>query len=137
MQDGIDYLKTGETAIFLNGQRHLIRLPKLREFRQVKQMLLEAHERERADLRRKADENKAARDDKREMPHQVLEGDTAEADIIGIVLHVSHTMCEPPLPENDDDDVLERVADWPVWLVNPKIVNDLVSHWREVPLVHG
>ena len=109
--DTIEYLDSGRIRAVLDGKRYTLRLPKLGEYKKLRQRL--------ADMQ----EDEARRQD---------EGTPTTDSVVGLEEFMDAAfdqLGDSPLPPDHDD--------WPAWLPTFNTVGRMLSHWRAVPLAPG
>lgn len=105
--EGVEFLKTGRVRIVLDGQSFYLRMPRLGEYRAIRQRLSEMDEESKA-LGNEYD-------------------DTGE--MIKWVESMVTSLADRPITVPADD--------WPAWTVGGLFTNRLINHWRAVPLAPG
>lgn len=112
MTDGIDYDKTGKITITFGETSATLRPPKLGEYRELRVILVEGET-------KVAETNAAAGND--------------DDDGVWVVVDFTRRAVELL----SDQDLPADESEWPTWLVFGQAHNDMVKHWRQVPLGRG
>lgn len=135
----ISYDKTGRIRVNIDGTTHVIRPPNYGEFKRVKNTVIEAQN----IIDKRLSDLGVDKDNQEELnKHPELVEVTLDA-LAAAILYVFNG--SGPIAEVlgewkglSSESLPKDVDEWPTWLiVNTKLIQDFIAHWREVPLARG
>jgi hypothetical protein len=134
----IEFRSDGSAVLHVGGERHVLRSPKLGEYRTLRTSVrLRNEERQQAidEFRAKLEASEQAKGkgkkpeemDERAFTERML--DRRDVDHVHWYREVFAALSDKGLPEADDD--------LPAWFPNPDWGSQLLEHWRTTPLPAG